>query len=38
MHSNGKGISSSALPYKRSPPSWVKTTAEEVKEQVRRTG
>jgi small subunit ribosomal protein S13e len=30
MHSKGKGMSSSALPYKRSPPSWLKTTAAEV--------
>ncbi|PVU94307.1 hypothetical protein BB561_002653 [Smittium simulii] len=30
MHTPGKGISSSALPYKRTPPSWVKTTPEEV--------
>ncbi|CAN7104347.1 hypothetical protein HID58_007505 [Brassica napus] len=27
MHSRGKGISASALPYKRSPPTWLKTTA-----------
>lgn len=30
MHSKGKGMSSSALPYKRSKPSWLKTTSEEV--------
>jgi hypothetical protein len=30
MHSNGKGMSASALPYKRSPPSWCKTTSTEV--------
>jgi hypothetical protein len=30
MHSNGKGMSASALPYKRSPPSWCKTTSAEV--------
>jgi small subunit ribosomal protein S13e len=34
MHSNGKGMSSSALPYKRTPPSWVKTTAAEVNDQI----
>mmetsp|Transcript_13220 Transcript_13220/g.19736 ORF Transcript_13220/g.19736 Transcript_13220/m.19736 type:complete len:152 (+) Transcript_13220:82-537(+) len=34
MHSKGKGISKSALPYKRSAPSWLKVTPEEVKEQV----
>merc|ERR1711871_495611 len=33
-HSGGKGISKSALPYKRTPPSWLKTTAENVEEQV----
>lgn len=26
LHSNGKGISASAIPYSRNPPSWVKTT------------
>ncbi|RRT61612.1 hypothetical protein B296_00044084, partial [Ensete ventricosum] len=30
MHSRGKGISSSALPYKRTPPSWLKISAAEV--------
>lgn len=30
MHSKGKGMSSSALPYKRSAPSWLKTTSQEV--------
>lgn len=30
MHSNGKGMSSSALPYKRTPPSWLKTNDKEV--------
>jgi hypothetical protein len=30
MHSNGKGISDSALPYKRTPPSWLKETAAQV--------
>nr|CAH8857076.1 unnamed protein product [Trichobilharzia regenti] len=34
MHSGGKGISRSALPYRRSVPSWQKMTADEVKEQV----
>lgn len=28
--SKGKGMSSSAIPYKRTPPSWCKTTAAEV--------
>mmetsp|Transcript_1091 Transcript_1091/g.3831 ORF Transcript_1091/g.3831 Transcript_1091/m.3831 type:complete len:152 (+) Transcript_1091:121-576(+) len=30
MHSKGKGISSSALPYKRKPPSWLKVSSQEV--------
>jgi len=34
MHSNGKGISSSALPYRRSQPSWSKATPEEVSDQI----
>jgi len=36
MHSGGKGISASALPYKRTPPSWLKTTATQVEEQVNK--
>lgn len=34
MHSSGKGMSSSALPYKRSPPSWLKISAQDVEEHV----
>lgn len=34
LHSNGKGISASALPYSRTPPSWLKTTPEQVVEQI----
>ncbi|KAA8905485.1 40S ribosomal protein S13 [Sphaerosporella brunnea] len=34
MHSNGKGISASALPWVRSPPSWLKTPPEQVIEQI----
>lgn len=34
MHSGGKGITKSALPYKRTPPSWNKTTASAVEEHV----
>uniref|UniRef100_A0A2P2K891 40S ribosomal protein S13 n=1 Tax=Rhizophora mucronata TaxID=61149 RepID=A0A2P2K891_RHIMU len=30
MHSRGKGISASALPYKRTPPSWLKISAHDV--------
>jgi len=36
MHSFGKGISASALPYRRTVPSWCKTTAREVVEQICR--
>jgi small subunit ribosomal protein S13e len=34
MHAPGKGISSSALPYRRSAPSWLKTSPAEVVEQI----
>mmetsp|Transcript_12871 Transcript_12871/g.32490 ORF Transcript_12871/g.32490 Transcript_12871/m.32490 type:complete len:152 (-) Transcript_12871:254-709(-) len=34
MHSKGKGMSKSALPYKKSSPSWVKATAHEVTENI----
>ena len=34
MHSKGKGISKSALPYKRSPGSWVKASPQQVEDQV----
>ncbi|WFC97663.1 ribosomal 40S subunit protein S13 [Malassezia yamatoensis] len=34
MYSKGKGISKSALPYRRTPPSWLKTTPEEVVQQI----
>ncbi|KAI8141435.1 40S ribosomal protein S13 [Fennellomyces sp. T-0311] len=30
MYCAGKGISGSALPYRRSPPSWLKTSTDEV--------
>jgi small subunit ribosomal protein S13e len=36
MHSGGKGISKSSLPYKRSPPSWLKITAAQVEDQVNK--
>ena len=38
MHSKGKGISKSALPYRRTPPSWLtsKTSPAEVLEQVTK--
>eukprot|EP00549_Striatella_unipunctata_P021454 CAMPEP_0118719834 /NCGR_PEP_ID=MMETSP0800-20121206/29743_1 /TAXON_ID=210618 ORGANISM="Striatella unipunctata, Strain CCMP2910" /NCGR_SAMPLE_ID=MMETSP0800 /ASSEMBLY_ACC=CAM_ASM_000638 /LENGTH=151 /DNA_ID=CAMNT_0006627343 /DNA_START=143 /DNA_END=601 /DNA_ORIENTATION=+ len=34
MHAPGKGISKSARPYKRSPPSWLKISAQDVEEHV----
>jgi len=34
MHSRGKGIADSALPYKRTPPSWLKITHQEVTDHV----
>ncbi|KAK1488076.1 40S ribosomal protein S13 [Colletotrichum cuscutae] len=34
LHSKGKGISASAIPYSRNPPSWLKTTPEQVVDQI----
>jgi small subunit ribosomal protein S13e len=34
MHSKGKGISASALPYSRNPPAWLKTTPDQVSDQI----
>ena len=34
MHSNGKGISRSSLPYRRNPPSWCKIEPEQVKDEI----
>lgn len=34
MHSGGKGMASSALPYKRTPPSWAKSSPKDVEEHV----
>ena len=36
LHSKGKGIASSATPYKRTPPTWLKTSPEEVEAHVCR--
>lgn len=36
MHSFGKGIAASALPYKRTPPSWLKVSPQEVAEHIVR--
>ncbi|CAD6258700.1 unnamed protein product [Miscanthus lutarioriparius] len=37
MHSRGKGISSSALPYKRTPPTWLKIATTEVEEMITKS-
>jgi len=34
MHGKGRGISASALPYKKTPPSWLKTAPAEVVEHI----
>ncbi|KAL6124404.1 hypothetical protein ACLB2K_076916 [Fragaria x ananassa] len=34
MHSRGKGMSASALPYKRTPPSWLKISTQDVEESI----
>ena len=34
MHAPGKGISDSALPFKRTVPSWLKLTSEDVVDQI----
>ena len=34
MHAPGKGISQSALPYRRSVPTWLKLSNDEVREQI----
>jgi len=34
LHAPGKGISKSSKPYKRSPPSWLKVSCDEVVDQV----
>ncbi|XP_076312950.1 small ribosomal subunit protein uS15 [Tachypleus tridentatus] len=34
MHAPGKGISQSAVPYRRSVPTWLKLTPDDVKEQI----
>lgn len=36
LHSNGKGISASAIPYSRTPPTWLKTTPDQVVEQIAK--
>uniref|UniRef100_H2YQQ6 Small ribosomal subunit protein uS15 n=1 Tax=Ciona savignyi TaxID=51511 RepID=H2YQQ6_CIOSA len=34
MHAPGKGLSASALPYRRSVPTWLKLGADDVREQI----
>jgi len=34
MHNPGKGISQSALPYRRSVPTWLKMSGDDVKDQI----
>ena len=34
LHSKGKGIASSAIPYSRTPPAWLKTTPDPVVDQI----
>ena len=34
LHSKGKGISASAVPYSRTAPAWLKTTPEQVVDQI----
>lgn len=34
LHSNGKGISASAVPYSRALPTWLKTTPDQVVDQI----
>ena len=34
LHSKGKGIASSAIPYSRTPPAWLKTTPEQIVDQI----
>ena len=34
LHSKGKGISASALPYSRTAPAWLKTTPDQVVDQI----
>ena len=36
MHSNGKGMSRRCLPYRTSPPSWVKISASDLVEQITK--
>lgn len=34
MHSHGKGISKSSIPFRRKPPSWLKFTTQDIEEKI----
>eukprot|EP00178_Gracilaria_changii_P009180 TRINITY_DN2700_c0_g4_i1.p2 TRINITY_DN2700_c0_g4~~TRINITY_DN2700_c0_g4_i1.p2 ORF type:complete len:152 (-),score=23.47 TRINITY_DN2700_c0_g4_i1:16-471(-) len=34
MHTPGKGMSARAIPYRRNPPSWLKTSVADIKDQI----
>ncbi|KAL2107334.1 hypothetical protein VUR80DRAFT_5389 [Thermomyces stellatus] len=34
LHSKGKGISSSTIPYSRNPPAWLKASPDQIAEQI----
>ena len=34
LHSNGKGISKSSIPYSRTTPAWLKVTPDQVEDQI----
>lgn len=34
LHSKGKGISSSTVPYSRNPPSWLKASPDQIADQI----
>ncbi|XP_017774798.1 PREDICTED: 40S ribosomal protein S13 [Nicrophorus vespilloides] len=38
MHAPGKGISQSALPYRRTVPTWLKLSSDEVVEHIKKLG
>lgn len=36
LHTNGKGISRSSLPYRKAPPSWCKIDTESVVDEIKK--